>query len=235
MNTALNAHPEELEKFSRLAARWWDPDGESRPLHDLNPVRTEYVASLCTLKGVRALDVGCGGGLLSESLTRAGARVTALDLAEPVLRVARMHALESALEIDYQLQAVEQLAETHAGQFDVVTCMEMLEHVPDPQSVITACAKLVRPGGRVFFSTLNRSLRSFLGAIVAAEYVLELLPRGTHDHARFIRPSELDAGLRRAGLQLVDLRGLHYNPLTRHASLVSDVSINYLLCAERPA
>ena len=234
MNTS-NVNPVEVAKFERLASRWWDADGESRPLHDLNPLRFAYIAGRVAVKGARSLDVGCGGGLLSEALARAGATVTGIDLAPAVLDVARLHLLESALHVDYRETSVEALAAEMAGQFDFITCMEMLEHVPDPASVIHACADLLKPGGRLFLSTLNRTPKSFLAAIVGAEHVLRLLPRGTHHYAQFIKPSELAADLRRAGLVLEDLRGIGYNPLTRKAWLADSVAVNYLACALKPA
>lgn len=234
MNTS-NVNPAEVAKFERLASRWWDADGESRPLHDLNPLRFTYIAGRVAVKGAHALDVGCGGGLLSEALARAGAAVTGIDLAPAVLDVARLHLLESALQVDYRETSAEALAGEMAGQFDVITCMEMLEHVPDPASVIRACADLLKPGGCLFLSTLNRTPQSFLAAIVGAEHVLRLLPRGTHHYAQFIKPSELAADLRRAGLVLEDLRGIGYNPLTRKAWLGDSVAVNYLACASKPA
>lgn len=234
MNT-INVDPAEIAKFGRLASRWWDADGESRPLHDLNPVRTAYVAERATLRGARVLDVGCGGGILSESLARAGADVTAIDLAPEVLEVARLHLLEGALTVDYRLIGVEALAAQQPAAFDVVTCMEMLEHVPDPRSVVDACATLLRPGGRLFFSTLNRTPAAFATAILGAEHVLRLLPRGTHHYAQFIRPSEMAGHLRAAGLELEHLAGIAYNPFTRNARLTGSVSVNYVACAIKPA
>jgi len=233
--TTTNVNPAEVARFERLASRWWDADGESRPLHDLNPVRFAYIADRVAIKGARALDVGCGGGLLSESMARAGANVIGIDLAAAVLDVARLHLLESGLEVDYREVSVESLALDMGARFDVVTCLEMLEHVPDPASVIRACADLLKPGGRLFVSTLNRTLPSFTAAIVGAEHVLRLLPRGTHHYAQFIKPSELAADLRAAGLVLEDLRGIGYNPLTRKAWLSDSVAINYLACAVKPA
>jgi 2-polyprenyl-6-hydroxyphenyl methylase/3-demethylubiquinone-9 3-methyltransferase len=230
-----NVNPAETAKFDRLASRWWDPDGESRPLHDLNPVRLAYIADRATLKGARALDVGCGGGLLSEALARAGADVTAIDLAPAVLDVARLHLHESGLEVDYREVAVETLAAELPGQFDIITCMEMLEHVPDSASVVRACATLLKPGGKFFLSTLNRTPLAFGAAILGAEHVLRLLPRGTHHYAQFIKPSEIAAELRAAGLALDDLSGIAYNPFTRKASLTSSVAVNYLACASKPA
>ncbi len=234
MNT-INVNPAEVAKFERLASRWWDADGESRPLHDLNPVRFGYIAERVALKGARALDVGCGGGILSEALARGGAEVIGIDLAPAVLDVARLHLLESGLTVDYREISVETLADNMKGQFDVITCLEMLEHVPDPASVIRACANLLKPGGRLFLSTLNRTPQAFAAAIVGAEYVLRLLPRGTHHYAQFIKPSELGGDLRHAGLALEDLRGIGYNPLTRKAWLSDSVAVNYLACAIKPA
>jgi 2-polyprenyl-6-hydroxyphenyl methylase / 3-demethylubiquinone-9 3-methyltransferase len=231
---AVNASQAELDKFDRLAARWWDPNGESRPLHDLNPARLGYVAARCELRGARVLDVGCGGGLLSEAMARAGAEVTAIDLAPELIEVARLHLLESGLAVDYRLSSAETLATEQPAAFDVVTCMEMLEHVPDPAAVIAACATLLRPGGTLVLSTLNRTPQAFGLAIVGAEYLLRLLPRGTHQYASFIRPSELAGWLRAAGMQLRDVSGLHYNPLTRRASVGGSAAVNYLACAARP-
>jgi 2-polyprenyl-6-hydroxyphenyl methylase / 3-demethylubiquinone-9 3-methyltransferase len=233
--STINVNPAEVAKFERLASRWWDADGESRPLHDLNPVRFGYIAGRVSLSRARALDVGCGGGLLSESLARAGARVIGIDLAAAVLDVARLHLLESGLEVDYRETSVESLAIAMSGQFDVITCLEMLEHVPDSASVIRACSDLLKPGGRLVVSTLNRTPKSFATAIVGAEHVLRLLPRGTHHYAQFIKPSELAADLRAAGLVLEDLRGIGYNPLTRRAWLSDSVAVNYLACAIKPA
>jgi 2-polyprenyl-6-hydroxyphenyl methylase/3-demethylubiquinone-9 3-methyltransferase len=236
MNTPqTNVNPAETAKFDRLAARWWDPDGESRPLHDLNPVRLGYIADRVALKGARALDVGCGGGLLSEALARAGAQVTAIDLAPAVLEVARLHLFESNLAVDYREISVETLSAEMPASFDVVTCMEMLEHVPDPGSVIHACAALLKPGGKLFLSTLNRTPVAFGAAILGAEHLLRLLPRGTHHYAQFLKPSEIGADLRAAGLELVDLSGLAYNPLARKAWLARSVAVNYLVCARKPA
>jgi len=235
MNTRTNVDRGETAKFDRLAARWWDPDGESRPLHDLNPVRFDYIAARIPLKGARALDVGCGGGLLSESLARAGAVVTAIDLAPAVLDVARLHLHESGLAVDYREIAVEDLAAQEAGEFDLVTCMEMLEHVPDPASVIRACATLLKPGGMLFLSTLNRTPLAFGAAIIGAEHVLRLLPRGTHHYEQFLKPSEVAAALRACGLALDDLSGLAYNPFTRTARRTSSVAVNYLACATKRA
>ncbi len=224
----------ELDKFGDLAHRWWDPNGESRPLHDLNPVRLAYVHERVALRDAQALDVGCGGGLLSEALAREGARVTAIDLAPQVLEVARLHLFESDLKVDYREISVEALAVESPARFDVITCMEMIEHVPDPASVIAACARLLTPGGRLFVSTLNRTPEAFALAILGAEYVLRLLPRGTHRYAQFIRPSELGAWIRTAGLELEDVRGLHYEPFTRRAWSGGRTAVNYLACARKP-
>ena len=234
-NAEANASSEELSKFDRLAARWWDPDGESRPLHDLNPARLNYIAGRVDLKSARVLDVGCGGGILSEALARAGANVIGIDLAPRVLDVARLHLHESGQHVDYREISAEALAAEMPAVFDAVTCMEMLEHVPDPGSVIEACAMLLRPGGRLFLSTLNRTPLAFAAAIAGAEYALTLLPRGTHHYAQFIRPSELAAALRGAGFELEDLSGLSYNPLSRRARVVKNTQVNYLACALKPA
>ncbi len=230
-----NVDHAELERFARLAAGWWDREGPMRPLHDLNPVRLDFIARQRPLRGARALDVGCGGGLLSEAMARAGAEVTGLDLAAPLLEVARLHAGDEGLRIDYRLQSIEDFAQAQPDSHDVVACMEMLEHVPDPAAVVVACARVLKPGGTLCLSTLNRTPRAFLEAIVGAEYVLGLLPRGTHEYERFIRPSELSAWCRQAGLEVVDVSGLSYNPFTRHARLRRDVGVNYLLAARRPA
>lgn len=227
-----NVDPREIGKFEELAHRWWDADGEFRPLHDINPLRLGYIESGAGgLEGKRVLDVGCGGGILAESMAAKGADVTGIDMGEAPLSVARLHGLESGVSVDYRQITVEALADERAGAYDVVTCMEMLEHVPDPESVVRACAQLVKPGGHVFFSTLNRNPKSFLFAIVGAEYLLKLLPRGTHEYQRFIRPSELGTAIRHADLTLVDVTGMHFNPLTQVYSLSGDVSVNYLVHA----
>ena len=231
----VNADPSELNKFGDLAHRWWDPDGEFRPLHQINPLRLDWIAGLAELPGAQILDVGCGGGILAEAMARRGAQVVGIDLSAKPLRVAQLHALESGVGgLQYREVAAEALAEECPGRFDVVTCMEMLEHVPDPASIVRACAQLTRPGGRVFFSTLNRNLKSFLFAIVGAEHVLKLLPKGTHEYARFIRPSELAAHLRAAGLEIDSLRGLEYNPLTRRYWLSANTDVNYLVACRKP-
>ena len=231
-----NADPQELAKFSELAHRWWDPESEFRPLHQINPLRLGWLEKIVPLAGLKVLDVGCGGGILADSMARRGADVLGIDLASKALKVAQLHALEAGTErVAYREIAVEALAAEQPAAFDVVTCMEMLEHVPQPDSVVRACATLVRPGGRLFFSTINRNPKSFLFAIVGAEYVLQLLPKGTHEYARFIRPSELAQWCRQAGLDLTEERGLEYNPLTRAYRLSADTSVNYLMACRRPA
>jgi 2-polyprenyl-6-hydroxyphenyl methylase/3-demethylubiquinone-9 3-methyltransferase len=232
--TRENVDHAEVSKFEALAARWWDPDSEFKPLHEINPLRLSYVQSRVSLDGREVLDVGCGGGILSEAMALAGAKVTGIDMGEEPLRVADLHTLETGVEVDYRQISVEALADERPASFDVVTCMEMLEHVPDPGSVIEACARLVRPGGHVFFSTLNRNPKSYLFAIVGAEYVLNLLPRGTHDYSRFIRPSELDRWVRATPLRITDLTGLTYNPVTRQYRLSDDIDVNYLATCQRP-
>jgi 2-polyprenyl-6-hydroxyphenyl methylase/3-demethylubiquinone-9 3-methyltransferase len=229
-----NYRQEELDRFASLANRWWDPEGPQKPLHALNPVRLEYVASRVPLRGARVLDVGCGGGLLSEAMAKAGAEVTAIDLAADLVKVARLHALESGVAVDYRVQPVESLAGELPGAFDAVTCMEMLEHVPDPAAILRACAALLRPGGRLFVSTINRTPAAFALAIVGAEYVARLLPRGTHHYGDFIRPSELAAWLREAGLELEDVSGLGYEPWRNSARIITRTDVNYLACARKP-
>ena len=232
----INADPQELSKFSELAHRWWDPDSEFKPLHQINPLRLDWIDRLAGLQGKRVLDVGCGGGILSDSMARRGAEVLGIDLASRPLKVAQLHALEAGTpDIDYREVAVETLAAEQPESFDVVTCMEMMEHVPEPASVVAACARLLKPGGWAFFSTINRNPKAFLFAIVGAEYVLNLLPRGTHEYARFIRPSELAAWCRSAGLELTQSRGLEYNPLTQRYRLSGDISVNYLVACRKPA
>lgn len=226
-----NASQAELDKFGALASRWWDPNGPQRPLHELNPARLGYVRDRIGLAGARVLDVGCGAGLLSEALAREGAQVTALDLAPELIDVAKLHLLESGLQVDYRLQSVEDLAAESPGSFDAVTCMEMLEHVPDPAAVVAACATLLKPGGRLFLSTLNRTPAAFAVAIVGAEYLARLLPRGTHDYKQFIKPSELAGWLRGAGLRPDDVSGLAYDPVRRKAWVGGPTAINYLASA----
>ena len=218
----------EVAKFEALASRWWDPDSEFKPLHDINPLRLDYIDQRAGLAGKRVLDVGCGGGILAESMAARGATVMGIDMGEQPLMVAELHKLESGVEVEYRRVTAEQLAAEMPGQFDVVTCMEMLEHVPDPASVIAACAQLVKPGGQVFLSTINRNPKAYLFAVVGAEYVLRLLPKGTHDYAKFIRQSELESWTRHAGLQLKDLTGLSYNPFTRGYALGRDLDVNYM-------
>ncbi|MBE2260052.1 MAG: bifunctional 2-polyprenyl-6-hydroxyphenol methylase/3-demethylubiquinol 3-O-methyltransferase UbiG [Candidatus Accumulibacter sp.] len=225
----INADQNELEKFSQLAHRWWDPSSDFKPLHDINPLRLEWIDGHCQLAGKRVVDVGCGGGLLSEGMSAKGATVTGIDLSDKALSVARLHLLESGRQVDYRQLSAEELAAQHAGSYDVVTCMEMLEHVPDPASTVAACAALTRPGGHVFFSTINRNPKAYLLAVIGAEYVLRMLPKGTHDYARFIKPSELSRWARNVGLDPDDLRGMSYNPLTRRYALGSDSDVNYLL------
>ena len=231
----MNVDQAELRKFSDLAARWWDPEGPMRPLHDINPVRLTWIERLAPLAGRRVVDIGCGGGVLAEAMAQRGATVTGIDLAGKPLRVAQLHALESGVQVEYREASSEALATEMPGAFDVVTCMEMLEHVPEPASVVAACATLVKPGGIVFVSTINRNLKSFALAIVGAEYVLNLLPKGTHEYAKFIRPSELVAHARAAGLELQDMVGMQYNPFSKTASLGPDADVNYLVACRRPA
>ena len=230
-----NVDAAEVNKFDSMAARWWDTEGEFRPLHEINPLRLDWIRQRVTLAGARAVDIGCGGGILAESLAAAGAEVTGIDMAEGPLAVARLHQLESGAQVDYRQATAEELAASEAGTYDVVTCLEMLEHVPDPSQVIRSCAELVRPGGHVVFSTINRNPKSFLFAIVGAEYVLRLLPKGTHEYAKFIRPSELEDWARNAGLELRASTGMHYNPLTREYWLAPNVDVNYLMYYQRPA
>ncbi|MDJ0739771.1 MAG: bifunctional 2-polyprenyl-6-hydroxyphenol methylase/3-demethylubiquinol 3-O-methyltransferase UbiG [Gammaproteobacteria bacterium] len=236
MNAAGNVDQTEVSKFEQLASRWWDTDSEFKPLHEINPLRLDYIDALAGLCGKRVVDVGCGGGILSESMAARGATVTGIDMAKAPLDVARLHLLESGLDVDYRQIAAEQLAAEMPGAFDIVTCMEMLEHVPDPASVVRACATLVKPGGHVFFSTINRNPKSYLFAIVGAEYLLRMLPRGTHDYAKFIRPSELAGWIRDAGLSTDDISGMTYNPVTGVYKLDSrDVDVNYLVAGTRHA
>jgi len=234
-NEHRNVDPAEIARFEAAASRWWDPQGEMRPLHDLNPVRLQYVERAGNLAGLNVLDVGCGGGLLAEAMARKGALVTGLDLADDLLQVARLHALEAGVEVSYVLEAAESHAAAHAGEYDVVTCMEMLEHVPDPTSVVDALARLVKPDGHVFVSTLNRTMKAYAMAILGAEYVLRLLPAGTHTYDKFIRPSELRQWSRAAGLAVTDIAGLDYDPFTRRTRLTMDASVNYLVHLRREA
>jgi 2-polyprenyl-6-hydroxyphenyl methylase / 3-demethylubiquinone-9 3-methyltransferase len=230
-----NADPHELQKFSDLAHRWWDPNAEFKPLHELNPIRLSWIDSHAHLPSKRVLDIGCGGGILSESMASLGANVKGIDLSNEALGVADLHSLESGVTVDYELIAAEAIAEREPASFDVVTCMEMLEHVPEPSEVVKACATLVKPGGWVFFSTLNRNVKSYLLAVIGAEYIAQMLPKGTHDYARFIRPSELATFVRDAGLRLVEIKGITYNPITRHFSLSNDSSVNYMVACRRDA
>jgi 2-polyprenyl-6-hydroxyphenyl methylase / 3-demethylubiquinone-9 3-methyltransferase len=231
----LNADPAELEKFGDLAHRWWDPNSEFKPLHDINPLRLDWIDAAIGLGGKRILDVGCGGGLLSEGMAVRGANVTGIDLSEKPLGVARLHLLESGQKVDYRKISVEQLAEEMPGAFDVVTCLEMLEHVPDPASVVASCARLVKPSGQVFLSTLNRNPKAYLFAVIGAEYLLQMLPKGTHDFARFIKPSELTRWCRQSDLEPDEMIGMTYNPLTRHYALGRNTDVNYLIRATRNA
>ena len=229
-----NADPAELAKFQELASRWWDANSEFKPLHQINPLRLNWIKERVPLQTSRVLDVGCGGGILSESMAQAGADVLGIDLAEAALSVARLHALETGATVEYRDISAEDCADEMPEQFDCVTCLEMLEHVPDPASTVAACARLVKPGGKLFFSTLNRNPKSWLFAIVGAEYVLRLLPRGTHEWQKFIKPSELDGYCRAAGLQVDEIIGLTYNPLTRHYKLENDVDVNYMIAVSKP-
>ncbi len=231
----MNADPQELQKFSELAHRWWDPNSEFRPLHEINPLRLEWINALVPLAGKRVIDIGCGGGILAESIAKKGATVTGIDLSEKALKVADLHSLESGVAVRYELIAAEAIAAREPAQYDVVTCMEMLEHVPDPSAVVQACATLVKPGGHVFFSTINRNPKSYLFAVIGAEYILRLLPRGTHDYAKFIKPAELSQFARNAGLEVTGIKGMTYNPLTKIYSLNKDTDVNYLIACRRPA
>lgn len=233
MNTATNHDPAEVARFDSQAQRWWDPQGEFRPLHEINPVRVAYIDQRAPLSGKHVLDVGCGGGLAAEGMAKRGANVTGIDLGEVTLEVAKLHALASSLTVDYRLESAETHAAAHAGRYDVVTCLEMLEHVPDPLSVIRSVGALVRPGGDVFFSTINRNLKAYLLAVVGAEYVMRLLTPGTHTYERFIKPSELARWSRSAGLEVLDVAGIEYNPITHHCAMSKDPSVNYMMHLRR--
>ena len=229
-----NIDPRELGKFESLASRWWDPDGDLRTLHDINPTRLHYINERAPLAGKKVLDVGCGGGILSEAMARLGAEVSAIDASEAAIEIATLHALKSQVVVAYAAATPEEFVRVHAGEYDVVTCLELLEHVPQPENVIQACARLVRPSGPVFFSTINRTARAYLMAVIGAEYLLGLLPRGTHQYARFIRPSEFARWARRHALTLADLKGFAYNPLTREVTITDNVAINYIACMLAP-
>jgi 2-polyprenyl-6-hydroxyphenyl methylase / 3-demethylubiquinone-9 3-methyltransferase len=233
--TPNNVDAQEIQKFSDLAHRWWDPTSEFKPLHEINPLRLEWINGIAPLAGKTVIDVGCGGGILAESVAKKGAKVTGIDLSEKALKVADLHGLESGIQVRYEKIAAEDMAVREPAQYDIVTCMEMLEHVPDPASVIQACQRMVKPGGHVFFSTLNRNLTSYLFAVIGAEYLLQLLPKGTHDYAKFITPAELSQAIRNAGLQVNSIRGMSYNPFTKIYSLNHDTKVNYLVACTRPA
>ncbi|MBB3211361.1 2-polyprenyl-6-hydroxyphenyl methylase/3-demethylubiquinone-9 3-methyltransferase [Herbaspirillum sp. Sphag1AN] len=230
----MNADPQELKKFSDLAHRWWDPTSEFRPLHEINPLRLEWINNIVALSGKTVVDVGCGGGILAESMARKNAKVTGIDLSDKALKVADLHSMDSGVQVRYEKISAEDLAAREPAQFDVVTCMEMLEHVPDPASIVRACTALAKPGGQVFFSTLNRNIKSYLFAIIGAEYVLRLLPRGTHDYAKFITPAELTRFVREADLEFHSIKGMTYNPLTKIYSLNQDTSVNYMIACRKP-
>jgi 2-polyprenyl-6-hydroxyphenyl methylase/3-demethylubiquinone-9 3-methyltransferase len=232
-NENYNIDPSEIAKFSQSAAHWWDLGGEFKTLHEINPLRVNYINQKAPLLDKTVIDIGCGGGILSESMAKLGAHVTGIDMSEAALKVAKLHQMESGTAVNYQLITAEDMAAERPDQYDVVTCLEMLEHVPHPESVIAACAKLAKPNGDIFFSTLNRNIKSYLFAILGAEYILKLLPQNTHDFAKFIRPSELSAWARIAGLQLIEMKGLYYNPVTKNHSLTDDISVNYLVHAKK--
>jgi 2-polyprenyl-6-hydroxyphenyl methylase / 3-demethylubiquinone-9 3-methyltransferase len=234
-STTQNTDPAELAKFSELASQWWDPNGKFRPLHDINPLRLGLIdKTVGGLKGKRAIDIGCGGGLVSEGMAKMGARVVGVDMAGKALSVAKLHALESGVDVDYREATAEDMAAKESGAFDVVTCLEMLEHVPDPKSVVAACAKLAKPGGHLFFSTISRTPKAYLFAVLGAEYVMNLLPKGTHDYAKFLKPSELIGFAERAGLTLTDLRGMDYSPFTHVAKWQQDTNVNYIVSCRKP-
>ena len=230
----MNADPHEIQKFSELAHRWWDPTSEFRPLHEINPLRLEWINARAPLRGKKVIDIGCGGGILAESMARKGADVTGIDLSEKALKVADLHSLEAEVSVRYKHIAAEEMAAQEAGQYDVVTCMEMLEHVPDPSSIVRAAATLVKPGGQVFFSTLNRNPKAYLFAVIGAEYLLRMLPKGTHDYAKFITPAELSQFVREAGMHVDGFKGLSYNPLTKIYALNQDTDVNYMVACSRP-
>ena len=232
-NQAANIDPREIAKFDDVAYRWWDTESEFKPLHDINPLRLEYIKQNVDLSNKTVVDVGCGGGILSEALAKAGARVTGIDMGKGPIEIAQLHLLESHLEIDYQQISAEEFAEQHEASFDVVSCMEMLEHVPDPESIVQACTKMLKPGGNIFFSTLNRNAKSYVQAIIGAEYIMHMLTPGTHDYKKFIKPAELARWLRHAGLSLDDITGLSYNPLTKNYKLSKDIDVNYMLHAHK--
>lgn len=234
MNMNVNADPLELQKFSDLAHRWWDPTSEFRPLHEINPLRLEWINARAPLAGKVVVDIGCGGGILAESMAKKGAQVTGIDLSEKALKVADLHSLESGIPVRYELISAEELAAREPGSFDIVTCMEMLEHVPDPAAIVRACATLVRPGGHVFFSTINRNPKAYLFAVIGAEYLLRMLPKGTHDYNKFITPAELAQFIRNANMDVSSLKGMSYNPLTKMYSLNQDTDVNYLVACKRP-
>jgi len=233
MTIIMNADPSELQKFSDLAHRWWDPASEFRPLHEINPLRLGWIDARAPIAGKTVLDVGCGGGILAESMAKKGAQVTGIDLSEKALKVADLHSLESGIEVHYEKISAEDMAAREPGRYDIVTCMEMLEHVPDPAAIVQACAKLVKPGGQVFFSTLNRNIKSYLFAVIGAEYILRLLPKGTHDYAKFITPAELSRFIRQAGMSVDALKGMSYQPLAKVYRLNRDTSVNYLVASTR--
>lgn len=234
MTQLQNVDPAEIAKFEALASRWWDKESEFKPLHDINPLRLDYINDYAQIAGKRIIDVGCGGGILAESMAQLGANVTGIDMGDAPLSIAKLHLLETGVEVDYRQIRAEDMAQQQAGTFDVVTCMEMLEHVPEPESIINACFELAKPGGWVFFSTINRNPKAFMLAIVGAEHLLRLLPKGTHEYEKFIKPSEMEAAMRATGLELIDITGMSYNPLTRAYKLGRDVSVNYLMAARRP-